>query len=402
MIFLQGGRKNNLKNKVFLYGNGQMKAKYKEQFAIKDIPISEDKKSKADSNNADLSSSSKSKLLNNPDKDSKRIYQPITKPYNQDMVMRTNVTRSRASLSLTGTNVSKTKVIRTPLYNYESFKFVAHIVCIVGPTSIIGRLWPIKSGDNIIIGRSQKSNIIISDVSISKKHLIIRMDQKTNQVFAQDQQSTNGTIIDNKFINAGKEIIVQDNSKIQLGSIILKFLDKGNPEIFSFKKNFNKIFTDSLTGVGNRLLLDSKARELFKSSKVNKTSLSLIIFDIDHFKKVNDTYGHLAGDFILKEVVKIVKACFRSDDLFVRCGGEEFCVMIQGSINRVQEAMEKARQKVEEHSFQYKEKNIKITVSAGITCQQEEDCNWKEIYDRADKLLYKAKASGRNKIFSNM
>ena len=150
------------------------------------------------------------------------------------------------------------------------------------------------------------------------------------------------------------------------------------------------------------MLLDRRAEELFRKSKMNKTPLSLILFDIDHFKKVNDTYGHLAGDFILKEVVKVARACFRSDDLFVRCGGEEFCIIVQSPIERAEKAIEVARQKIETHLFQYKEKEITVTISAGVTCQQEVDRGWKEIYDRADKLLYKAKTSGRNKIFSNM
>ncbi len=383
-----------------------MSAKQKGQFIINDIPVSSHNKDQENLSNTDISKNNLMAVEGHIDKghsDSKRIYQPNAQALDQDIMVRADATRSRTGLSLTGSlDGSKTMVVSTPLYGDKLLQLNAHIVCIVGPPSMIGRFWSISDKESITIGRSQKSDIAISDTSLSKKHLCVRMDQKNNQVFVQDQQSTNGTIINNKLIDAGREVVITDNSKIKLGNIILKFLDKGNPEILSVMETFNKAFRDSLTGIGNRLLLDRRAEELFRKSKINNTPLSLILFDIDHFKKVNDTYGHLAGDFILKEVVRVAKACFRSDDLFVRCGGEEFCIIVQSPVERAEKAIEIARQKIETHLFQYKEKEIKVTISAGVTCQQEVDRGWKEIYDRADKLLYKAKTSGRNKTFSNM
>ena len=146
----------------------------------------------------------------------------------EDMMVRSDVTRSHTGLSLTGSmDGSKTMVVSTPLYGDKLLQFNAHIVCIVGPSSIIGKFWSINDKESITLGRSQKSDITISDTSLSKKHLCIRMEQKNNQVFVQDQQSTNGTIINDKLIDAGREVMITDNNKIKLGNIILKFLDRG-------------------------------------------------------------------------------------------------------------------------------------------------------------------------------
>ena len=218
-------------------------------------------------------------------------------------------------------------------------------------------------------------NISIQNLSISKKHLKIR--SKNSSFFIEDKKSTNGTFVNGRQVETQKEIQIKDNTKIKLGNLVFKLLEKGNPEIISMIENFEKILRDPLTGVGNKSMLDKRAVELFIQSRQRNIPFSLIIFDIDHFKKVNDTYGHLAGDFILKEVVNSVKSSFRSNDLFVRCGGEEFCIIMQSLIDRAEKAMDNARKKLEAMEFQYKEHKIKVTVSGGVTCQKKIDKKWK-------------------------
>ena len=311
-------------------------------------------------------------------------------------------TMSRSGASFEG---SETMIISnsSPLYMLDQATHLssAYFICLLGPAELVGKYWAISDKKKMSIGRSRKCDIPIQELSISKKHLCVRVDQK-NKTLVEDQASTNKTSINDQVIDAKKEIVLQDNSKIKLGSIVLKFLDRGNPEILSVTESFERSFRDSLTGIGNKLMLKERANELFQQSKQFKIPLSLIIFDIDHFKKVNDTYGHLAGDFILKEVVRLVASCFRSGDVLARCGGEEFCVVMKSLVDRAENAIELARQKLEAHLFQYKEHKIKVTISAGVTNQRETDKSWLEMYERADKLLYKAKNTGRNKIFSRI
>ena len=300
--------------------------------------------------------------------------------------------------------MSKTVVLQSsnPLHNsplYGQNPMHSYLVCLLGPEELVGRYWMVNE-ETKIIGRSRNSHIPIQDLSISKKHLKIRVDE-TQEVFVQDQGATNGTLINNKKMDPQAEIKLKDNDKVKMGSIVFKFLKSGNPEIFSVKSSLEKSFRDTLTGVGNRLMLERRAKELFQQSKRHKTPLSLIIFDIDHFKKVNDTYGHPAGDFILRETAQMVKTCFRSDDIVTRCGGEEFCIIVQSLPGRAESAMESARKKLQSKVFKYKDQKIKVTLSAGISCYQSTDKKWKNIYERADKLLYKAKTTGRNKIFAS-
>ena len=296
----------------------------------------------------------------------------------------------------------ETVVMDSPLYKPGHTRYVqlmsSYLLCLLGPEELVGSYWVIENNKEISIGRNRKCDISIQDLSISKKHLNIRSNQ--DNFFIEDKQSTNGTFVNGKQIEKNKSFKISDNSKIKIGNIVFKLLVKGNPEIISMIENFAKMLRDSLTGVGNKSMLNKRAGELFIQSRQRNTPLSLIIFDIDHFKKVNDTYGHLAGDFILKEVVKSVKSHFRSYDVFVRCGGEEFCIIMQSLIDRAERAIDNARKKLETQVFQYKEHNIKVTISGGVACQKQTDRKWKDIYERADKLLYKAKATGRNKVFA--
>ncbi|MDE0518476.1 MAG: GGDEF domain-containing protein [Bdellovibrionales bacterium] len=296
----------------------------------------------------------------------------------------------------------ETMVMNTsPLYAKDHHTSPACLVCLLGPEELIGRYWTIgNTKEMVIVGRSRTCDIPIQELSISKKHIIIRVDE-TDKIFVKDKKSTNGTFIDDKRVEADIEVELKDNSKLKLGNIVFKFLNKGNPEIVSVMESFEKAFYDSLTGAGNKLLFERRAKELFAQSKSYQTPISFIIFDIDHFKKVNDTYGHLAGDFILKEVVKVSKSCFRSNDIVTRCGGEEFCVIMQVEVNRAKEAIEIIRKKIENFVFNYKGEKIKVTISAGVAHRQETDKGYKAIYERADQLLYKAKTTGRNKVFSS-
>ncbi len=308
-------------------------------------------------------------------------------------------------LSALGTmESSETVMVDSPLYvldqDQRTHIMSAYIVCLLGPDELVGRHWVVSGKESISIGRNRKCDIPIQDLSISKKHLYFH--SQTSGIFIEDQNSTNGTFINDQPLKSGQKIQLKDNSKLKLGKLVFKFLDRGNPEIIAIKENFEKAFRDPLTGVGNKFMLDRRAKELFIQSKEKKVALSLILFDIDHFKKVNDTYGHLAGDFILKEVVSQTQTCFRSNDLFIRCGGEEFCIIMQSSVDRAENAIESARKKLEKHIFKYKDQEIKVTISAGVTCQTMRDRRWKSMYDRADKLLYKAKTSGRNKVRTSL
>ena len=154
--------------------------------------------------------------------------------------------------------------------------------------------------------------------------------------------------------------------------------------------------SDPLTGLSNRKFMEVELKKLMLSSKRYETALSLIMLDLDHFKKVNDTYGHVIGDLVLKRISKLIKRTMRASDLTIRYGGEEFIIVMDHTAS--DEAMIKAetlRKDVE--GLEIEELGgHPITISLGVTQLCQEDDSIESFVARADEALYKAKTSGRN------
>ena len=145
-------------------------------------------------------------------------------------------------------------------------------------------------------------------------------------------------------------------------------------------------------------LLESLDSE-FQFSKTYGRPLSVIYFDLDHFKKVNDTYGHNAGDFILSELSKLVKSIVRKDDIFCRFGGEEFVILLPNTDARTAyDSAERIRKTVEENIFNTEGHSLKQTVSLGVSQLQPSMNTPKDFLEDADKKLYQSKQNGRNQV----
>jgi len=158
---------------------------------------------------------------------------------------------------------------------------------------------------------------------------------------------------------------------------------------------------DDLTGFGNKRALDAGLHREAELSVRHKTPLSILMLDVDHFKRINDTLGHIAGDKILKDLAATIKKCARQSDLCFRYGGEEFMVILDDS-DTVQaiNIAERIRQSVEQYAYNYKGKIVPVTISLG-TATFEKDETLDTFKDRADKALYKAKGQGRNLVVSS-
>ena len=156
--------------------------------------------------------------------------------------------------------------------------------------------------------------------------------------------------------------------------------------------------TDALTGLYNRRHLDTMLEREFLRAKRYGSDLSVAIIDIDFFKKVNDTHGHICGDYILKEVAYLILENFRKTDIIFRYGGEEFVALLtETTLEKAKIPLERLRKSVEEYAFNFKGTDIKITISGGATEIGDVE-NASEFLDNADKALYMAKENGRNQI----
>jgi len=155
---------------------------------------------------------------------------------------------------------------------------------------------------------------------------------------------------------------------------------------------------DTLTGIANRQTFQETIEIALEHAKISQKPLSFAILDIDDFKDVNDTYGHLAGDYILVELTKRIQGVIRSGDFFARWGGEEFVVIFNDcSVNTAFEIADRIRQVAINNSIVYEKQAIVITLSIGLTSFSQHDSSI-EIIKRADKALYSAKTHGKNSV----
>jgi len=159
-------------------------------------------------------------------------------------------------------------------------------------------------------------------------------------------------------------------------------------------------YTDDLTGLYNRRFLQQRLEEELHRASRYSLRLSCIMLDIDHFKAINDTHGHVAGDLIIKDVATILKNHVRKSDLAVRYGGEEFLlILFENDKNGALRVAERVRADVESHVFTWKEQPLRVTISSGVAVFPDDGVTMPdELIARADSALYSAKTSGRNMV----
>lgn len=271
------------------------------------------------------------------------------------------------------------------------------------------------------IGRSSKADIQIDEDAISRSHATI--DRQGEHFLLRDLQSTNGTYVNDVQIT---NQILRDGDQLKIGRTIFKFLTGSNIES-SYHDEMHRLSTiDGLTQVYNkRYFLQTIEREMLRTQRY-EPRLSLIICDLDHFKAINDTYGHLAGDHVLKQAAQRMAAQVRRADVFARYGGEEF-VLLLPETNRAQAARiaEKLRAAIANEPFYFDNTPIHVTISLGVADMQDylqapgdhwrrmpvetssttpitmlEEANSFAFIKIADDRLYAAKAGGRNRVVS--
>jgi two-component system cell cycle response regulator len=245
---------------------------------------------------------------------------------------------------------------------------------------------------SLVIGRSSKCDIQIDQESISRNHT--KMVNTGKSILIRDLGSTNGTYVNDEPID---EYVMRDGDLIKIGRTIFKFLTGGNIENAYHEEIYRLTTIDGLTQIFNkRYFLETIEREIARSHRYRR-ELSLVMFDIDHFKKINDTYGHLAGDYVLKHLAQTVKTRIRREDCFARYGGEEFSIVLPeiDGLNAKPFA-EKIRQLVEATDFKFENTSMPITISMGVSTLDMESTDPQALIKRADERLYEAKSSGRN------
>lgn len=264
-----------------------------------------------------------------------------------------------------------------------------------------GKSFKLNKDKPTFVGRSTELDIVLSDAGISRKHAQVNY-LSDGGVILIDLNSTNGTFVNGEKI---EEKRLSEGDKVQIGSAaIVKFSYQDSLEEKYQQSIYESATLDSLTKSYNKkFFLDNLEKE-FSFAKRGSITFSLIIFDIDHFKKINDTHGHQAGDYILKNLATVIKKATRQEDVLCRYGGEEFTIILRG-INAEKSLLlgDRLRKAVEIATFEFEGKKIKVTISVGITTMTK--ANFESMDDmikKADGYLYKAKENGRNRVESEL
>jgi len=251
------------------------------------------------------------------------------------------------------------------------------------------------SADQFTIGRSSANDIQVDQDAVSRKHASLVNDGGKHTI--EDLGSTNGTIVNDEHIEG--VVKLRNGDFIKIGRAIFKFIASNNIEAAYHDEIYRLTTIDGLTQVFNRRYFeDTIERELSRSRRYTRP-LSLVMIDIDHFKRINDDFGHLAGDAVLKEVASVVKSRTRREDVFARYGGEEFALLLPEIDTRGAIALaEKVRKIIEKHEFVFDGERISVTISAGVATVQKKGELPVEVIGRADEKLYAAKQGGRNRV----
>jgi diguanylate cyclase (GGDEF)-like protein len=269
-----------------------------------------------------------------------------------------------------------------------------YLVIFIGTDS--GKRHALKPGA-ATIGRSPQADITIDDDWASRVHCVLHWNGEIFEI--EDHDSTNGTYVNTLKITRTH---VPPGVPIQVGHSLMKIEFKDDAELQLERKLKRSAFIDGLTGIFNRQYFMKRAEEELAYARRHLGRVGIIMMDIDHFKLINDTYGHQMGDFVLNRFASIISGSKRPEDVFARYGGEEFIIMPRGNLSK--EGMhlhcERLRGKIENSEFDFGETRVRVTISLGFHLATmdngDQETSLEQLIGKADEALYRAKDQGRN------
>ncbi len=249
--------------------------------------------------------------------------------------------------------------------------------------------------DKVLFGRDSTCGVAIDDETVSRQHAeLSRTDEDWS---IRDLGSTNGTFVND---DRHETSAIVSGDQIRIGRNIYKFLSGGNVEANYHEVIYQLMTSDGLTQAHNRRYFNAAlVREISRGARYRRP-LALVLFDIDHFKHINDEHGHLGGDEVLRQLSGRVLRSVRSEDTFARIGGEEFAVLApEGTREGATMLAERLRVLIADKPVPFEDQAISVTCSFGVAyIVPKRDTTSDELYAIADERLYRAKEQGRNCI----
>jgi diguanylate cyclase (GGDEF)-like protein len=287
-----------------------------------------------------------------------------------------------------------TAVVQSPRDGSPAKKNDCLIVIYTKEPTLLGKRFVLENNPTRI-GRGGDNQIVLDGDSVSRRHA--HLEQAGESWLVVDEGSTNGTYVNDDQI--ARQAMMSNGDRLKIGPTIFKFLTGADVESQYHEEIYRMTIIDGLTQVHNkRHLFESLEREMLRARR-HARELSFLMFDLDHFKKINDVHGHLAGDYVLKELARVVQGRIRRDEVFARYGGEEFAIILPETDLAGSTALaDSIREKVQENVFVFQNDQIFVTISVGVATLEESDKTSTDLIRRADERLFEAKRAGRNRV----
>lgn len=304
---------------------------------------------------------------------------------------------ARARSSLPADEGEATRITRlasiAPELSSRRRQLAAYLVVLQGTN--VGEMHKID-GPEVVIGRAVSANVRLNDDGISRRHC--RIITIGGQVIMEDLGSANGTVVNGELV---QQHALAEGDKIRLGATtMLKFTYQDKLDESFQQQMIDAALRDGLTRAYNKKFFKDRLDTEFSYARRHNTTLSLVMFDVDHFKRVNDTHGHLAGDGVLVRLAQVTQATIRTEDVLARYGGEEFAIICRGiALLNAGILGERLRARVEQEAFDYQGTRIPVTISVGVAALPEANAATAvDLVRDADTALYQAKRTGRNRV----
>ena len=247
----------------------------------------------------------------------------------------------------------------------------------------------------LVIGRSPQCDVQIDQESVSRNHCRILFHE--GQFRVRDLDSTNGTYVNDDLID--EEGRLRHGDQLKVGRTILKLIVGDDIEVQYHEEIYRLMTTDGLTQLHNKRYFDETLDKEAARAKRYKRSFSLLVFDIDHFKHINDTFGHLAGDAILRQIGAVILGRLRRNDVVARIGGEEFALITpEVGLDGASELAGKINRLIRDTRFEFEGTRVEVTVSVGVAEWQAHYEGAGDLFKAADDKLFEAKRLGRNQV----
>lgn len=260
----------------------------------------------------------------------------------------------------------------------------------------VGQVFSLDA-DEWTLGRHTQSSVVLTDDGVSRKHA--RIVREGDRYVLEDQGSANGTFVRGNKISRHE---LTDGDVFQLGpTVMFRYTYTDASQERMLNKLYEASVRDALTGSYNREHFEERLKVEVAFARRHATVVSLVMFDLDHFKKVNDTHGHPAGDAVLIFVSQTVKKAMRTEDVFARYGGEEFVVVLRGiPPDKALQFAERVRALVEGMAIVFEGHSLPVTTSVGVATMTATRAfaSSAELLSAADGALYAAKNAGRNRV----